>query len=261
MHTHHEASLQRVIEYFQNDAEVEALLLGGSLAHDFAEPASDVDVMMVVSDQAYDHRRREGRLQFFNQELCTYPEGYVDGKYLPGSFLSKVAEQGSEPARFAFQDARILFSRVNGLPEVLQAIVQYPRAGKETRLSRFLAQFEAWHWYAQEALKRGNRYLLNLSISKLALFGGRLILTHNELLYPYHKWFLRVLAQAPDKPADLLIRLQHLQDEPARATVEGYYECVKGFRAWTTSTTPWPHQFMLDSELNWLDGSPPVDDL
>lgn len=238
MHPHHETSLQRVIEHFQKEAEIEALLLGGSLAHGFAEPTSDVDVMMIISEQAYDRRRREGRIQFFDQHLCTYPEGYVDGKYLPKSFLHRVLERGSEPARFAFQDARILLSRLDGLPELLQSIVQYPTQGKDVRLCRFYAQLEAWHWYAQEALKRNNRYLLGVSISKLTLFGGRLILTHNEMLYPYHKWFLKVLEQARDRPVDLLGSLQRLQEDPTRANLEGFYEGIKGFREWSTDPRP-----------------------
>ena len=109
--------------------------------------------------------------------------------------MRQVAERGSEPARFAFQDARILFSRVAGLEALLRAIARYPAAGKEARMRRFYAQFEAWHWYAHEALRLDNRYLLGAAISKMVLFGGRLILTHNDRLYPYHKWFLKQLEQ------------------------------------------------------------------
>jgi len=260
MYEHHQESIRRAAEHFAGDPEVRALILGGSIAHGLATPASDVDVMIVVGDDDYEQRRRDGRLQFYDPELCTYEGGYVDGKYLGPAHLRKIVEAGSDPARFAFLDAQVLFSRIEGLDDVLRAIVQYPVAEKADRIQRFYAQFEVWHWYAHEALKLGNRYLLGVAVSKLVLFGGRLILTHNELLYPYHKWFLEVLARAQDKPADLLPRIAAVYDEPREESIRSFYETVAQFRLWECNL-PWPTQFMLDSELNWLDGKSPVDDL
>jgi len=178
----------------------------------------------------------------------------------PG-FLSEVAAHGSEPARFAFQNAQVLFSRIAGLAETVQAIACYPSAGKPERLRRFYAQFEAWYWYTGEALRLDNRYLLGIAIGKLVLFGGRLILTHNELLYPYHKWFLRVLEGAQDRPSDLLPAIAATYAAPTAATIGAFYEMVKGFQAWPAPPTGWPAQFMLDSELNWQSGPVPIDDL
>ena len=60
-----------------------------------------------------------------------------------------------------------------------------------------------------------------MAVARSVLFGGRMLLAHNELLYP----------------------------------------TVKNFRAWEAGDRPWPAQFMLDSELNWLEGRAPVEDL
>ncbi|MFI5398227.1 MAG: nucleotidyltransferase domain-containing protein [Candidatus Binatia bacterium] len=261
MYEHHQASIQKVAAYFRTLPEVEAVLLGGSIAHGFAGPSSDIDVMIVVSDSEYADRLREGRLQFFDNQLCTYDEGYVDGKYLDQGFLRKLAESGSEPARFAFQDARVLLSKIDTLDTMLQSITRYPLERKTERMRRFYAQFEAWNWYANEALKLNDRYLLGVSIAKLVLFGGRLILAHNELLYPYHKWFLTMLERADDKPSGLLECISNLQNQPSADTVRMFYEIVGNFRAWELPDAGWPNQFMLDSELGWLTGAVAVDDL
>jgi hypothetical protein len=261
MYQHHTESIHKAAEYFQAQPGVEALILGGSVAHGLAGPASDIDVMIVVSPLDYEQRLRTGRLAFFDRELCTYPDGYVDGKYVSAAFLQKVADRGSEPARFAFLDARVLFARMDGLAEVLQAIARYPAAGKTERMRRFSAQLEAWHWYAHEALKRSNRYLLGLALSKLVLFGGRLILAHNEMLYPYHKWFLQILERAQDRPQELLNDIGRLYDSPSPESITAFYEAVKKFRDWPVLEAGWPSQFMLDSELGWLNGYPAVDDL
>ena len=261
MLSHHALSIQKVVDHFLPDPAVQALILGGSLAHGFAGPDSDIDVLIVVGDADYERRRQAGETQFFSRELCTYDKGYVDGKYLTAAFVQQVADQGSEPARFAFQEAQVLFSRLPEMETLVQAAARYPTEGQTERMGRFYAQLEAWHWYAHEALRLGNPYLYGTAASKLILFGGRLILAHNTLLYPYHKWFLKVLESAADKPAGLMDHLWPLYEDPTTAAVQTFYEAVRDFRVWPKLTANWPAQFMADSELNWLHGSPPVDDL
>jgi hypothetical protein len=261
LHPHHQKAVALATERFRADPEVRALLLTGSLAHGFASETSDVDLAVVVSDADFEARLAEGRLQYWSAEGCEWPGGYVEGKYVGAAFLSRVAERGSEPARFAFQDARILFSRADGLEDLLRAIVRYPVEGKAERIRRFHAQFEAWHWYAHEALKRDDRYLLGLAVARTVLFGGRMILAHNERLFPYHKWFLKALEQAPERPADLLDRIAAVHDDPCQASLLGLWATLRNFRPWEGSEGSWATQFMLDSELTWLHGEPPVDDL
>ena len=262
MHIHHTEAIQRVTEYFQRDPEVLALLLGGSLAHGFETASSDIDILIFVSDDDYQKRFTENRIHFFNTELTSYPGGYVDGKYSTHGFVKQVAKKGSEPARFAFAGSRVLFSKVDGFAEDVHAAAQYPGTDKAERIQRFYAQFEAWHWYCGEALRLDNPYLLGTSVSKFILFSGRLILAHNELLYPFHKWFLKVLESATDKPAGLLEDIRRLNENSNAENIESLYQQVRGFRAWTDDPAfSWPTQFMLDSELNWLEGKTPVDDL
>lgn len=261
MQSHHSQSIQNVKEYFERDPEVLALLLSGSIAHGFQSLTSDVDIMIFVSEADYQKRFQTGQLHFFNRDLCTYEGGYVHGKYLSLNFVKQVLEKGSEPARFAFEGSQVLFSRVEGFAEGVCKIAEYPASEKANCIKRFYAQFEAWHWYCGEALGRGNRYLLGTAVSKLILFGGRLILTHNELLYPYHKWFLKVLEGAKDKPADLIDCIQALTESPTAENIKTFYEKVKTFQPWSDNPYSWPVQFLLDSELNWMDGKTPVDDL
>jgi predicted nucleotidyltransferase len=182
MHSHHSQAIQNVKEYFARDPEVLALLLSGSIAHGCEGPTSDVDIMIFVSEEDDQGHFQTGQLHFFNTDLCTYEGGYVDGKYQSVNFVKQVLEKGSEPARFAFEGSQILFSRVDGFAEDVWKVVEYPVSEKAERIKRFYAQFEAWHLYCDEALSKGNQYLLGTAVSKLILFGGRLILAHNEML-------------------------------------------------------------------------------
>lgn len=262
MYSHHTQSIQNLTEYFNHDPEVLALLLGGSIAHGFETATSDIDILIFVSDEDYKKRLAENRIHFFNQELTSYEGGYVDGKYSTQTFVKQVAEKGSEPARFAFAGSRVLFSKIDGFEEDVCKAAEYPVNDKAEHIKRFYAQFEAWHWYCGEALRLKNQYLLGTSVSKFILFSGRLILAHNELLYPYHKWFLKVLESAKDKPADLLTSINALNDSPTKENIASLYEAIKNFHVWIEQDGfSWPTQFMLESELNWLDGKTPVDDI
>jgi hypothetical protein len=261
MHPHHHDSIRRVTEFFQRQPHVIALLLGGSLAHGFGRANSDVDIMIIVSPEEHQRRIEQHDLQFFDRELCTYPDGYVDGKYLSTAFLDRVEACGSEPARFAFQDSQILFSHMDGLAAQIQRIATYPLAEQTARISRFHAQFEAWYWYMSEADKHHNSYLGGIASHKMILFGSRMLLAHNQMLYPYHKWLLTVLAHAPQQPIGLLDAIQHLSQQPTLANATVVYQLISGFREWEQDGTRWPNQFMLDSELTWMDGHSPIDDL
>jgi predicted nucleotidyltransferase len=263
MHPHHAATIERVVERFSNDTGVLAILLVGSIAHGFESERSDVDIALLVSDEERERRAATGQLTrtIFEPDIVTYEHGYVDCKYLSPSFLDAVERRGSEPARYAFAGAQVLMSQTVGLAEQLERIARYPVAEQISRLQRFHGQLQAWHWYSGQAALRGNDYLASLAASKLSLFGGRLVLAHNELLYPYHKWFMRVLEQAPDKPPGLVDAMRALCREPSAAAASAFYELVNGFRAWPTGGVGWGEHFIRDTELTWLDGRAAIDEI
>jgi hypothetical protein len=258
---HHAQTIERTLDHFRSDREVIAVLLVGSIAHGFAEERSDVDIALVVSEQDRQRRAAAGQLTLYAPGLATYEHGYVDAKYVSQEFLDAVERRGSEPARYAFAHARVLASQVAGLAEQLERIARYPVADKDARLARFHGQLQAWHWYSAQAASRGDDYLMNLAAAKISLFSGRLVLAHNELLYPYHKWFLRVLAQAPEQPAGLLDVLSRLNREPSAEHASAAFQLVNGFRAWPTGDIGWGEHFLRDAELGWLHGHAAIDDL
>jgi predicted nucleotidyltransferase len=261
MEPHHHASINNVVDYFKQQPEAQALLLAGSLAHGFSLPTSDVDILIIVSEEDYERRLQTNDIHFFNTELCTYEGGYVDGKYVGKQFLDKVAAKGSDPARFAFKDAIILYSNVSWLEGALKAAIRYPIEEKADRLKRFYAQFEAWHWFSGEALRHNNHYLLATAVSKMVLFGGRLILTHNEMLYPFHKWFPRVLAKAPLQPTGLMEKVDAILTGPNSDSIETFFTAIKEFQPWEITPGGWPVQFVADTEWTWMDNRSAVDDL
>lgn len=260
---HHAESVENLTRQLRADPSIRALVLGGSLAHGFAAPGSDVDVTIVVDPEEFERRRAEDRLHYNATDVITYEGGYVDGKYVTVDLLRTVAEHGSDPARFAYANTQVLFSDVPGLEGLLAEIARFPLEEQQDRLRRFAAQLLAWRWFFSQSVEKDSRYLEVLALQKVTLFTCRIVLAANAMLYPFHKWLLRVTADAPNRPADLLDRLDKMLATPSQEAVDSLVDDVLAFygidRAAAEST--WPSVFMQDTELAWLTGHPPVDDL
>ena len=64
----------------------------GSVARGTARPTSDVDVYLVVTDEAYADARAAGMIAAVSQDGVTYPGGYVDIKLASTRYLTKAVE-------------------------------------------------------------------------------------------------------------------------------------------------------------------------
>jgi hypothetical protein len=262
MEQHHTDSLRNLVAAFEQNATVLALVLGGSLAHGFARPDSDIDVSIVIASADYERRKTENRLHYNNRTLCTY-DGYIDGKYMDVEFLKQVAERGSDPIRYAYEGSRILFSRIEGLDTLLAAIVRYPAEQKQERIERFAAQLLAWRWYYSEGVRQQSPYLILLAVQKLILFGSRIVLAENECFFPYHKWMLRVLQSAARQPEGMQEDIQMLLTDHSWEKINAYCRRVLGFAGidHDTANGGWPTRFMQDTELRWVTQEPCIDDM
>ncbi|CAI4213502.1 unnamed protein product [Parascedosporium putredinis] len=210
-------------------------------------PTSDVDVMMVLSNEAHARRLASGTpMTVYDPSLATYEGGYVDG---------------NEPARYAFEGVQVLYGGAEGLEDALKAAATYPVSQKLDKIQTFRAQFEAWKWFTTEAIKKKNRYLLMVAVTKLVLFGTRLVLAHNEALYPYHKWMFKVLEGVKNKPEGMVKAAERVCEDPSEEHIQTFYDLVKNFREWEESPRGWPTTFLEDVELTWQRGFTCVDDV
>jgi Domain of unknown function (DUF4037) len=258
---HHRDAIERWVVPVARDAEVLALVVAGSLTKGYGLADSDIDGFLIVTDDAFARRRASGQLTYFSAEFCDYEGGYVDAKYIDRAFLRAVAQRGSEPARSAFLGAIVAWSADPSIDALVTAAATYPEAGVDVRMARFLAQAQAAQWFVGEAAKRDDPYLAGWAASRLALFACRLVLAHNRALYPYHKWLLRTVTEVSDRPDDFVDLVRALTIEQTPATAEAVMMSLLLFREWPQAPAGWSTQFMLDSEWNWLDGEPPIDDL
>jgi hypothetical protein len=260
MKPHHKKAIERLTESLKEDDRYLAVIITGSVAKGEERDDSDIDFILVVSDEEYGKRKKRNRLIFYDTQYCDYPGGYVDGKIINLQFLKTVAERGSEPARDAFRDAWIAFSKIPELEELLKKIPVYQKNEQAEKIQSFLAQFEIAYWYIGEAERRRDKYLLTRAVTDLVLFGGRLILAHNEIIYPFHKLFMNALNRAHEKPKNLIKLIDILLENPSLRNAEVFYDAVKSFRKWRIRGFP-NIQYMIDTELAWLEGKPYIGDI
>ena len=261
MEQHHKEAIEIFLKRYSDDESILAILLGGSLAHGFAVPDSDIDVAIIVDSEEFQKRKKERKLAFSLWDICTYEHGYVDCKVVDLAFLQKIAEHGSDASRYAFKDSIILYTKIEGLEELLAKVVKYPEASADDRRKRFASQILAWKWYFGEGVKKNNKYIQSLAVQKFILFSARIVLNENRMLFPFHKWMLKELETAPDMPEGMMTDIYGLLDDPSNEKINVLYNKVFDFIGFSDNTVDWPNYFMADSEQNWIDHEPPVDDL
>ena len=262
IYEHQQIAIDYITEKFRAMPEVEALFISGSIAHGFNEIYSDVDINIVVSNEIYDEKVRTMDFTYYEDASMFYEGGYFDGKFITWDYLDMVAERGNEPTRFALHDSTIAFDKVGRAKECLERLSAYSDERAKENSIRFLAQLDGWEWYCGEALRKGNKYLLDMAVSKLILFAGRLILLENRLFFPYHKWFMRVLETAPAKPEGLMDAINGLLADKSAANIKRLYSLVKTYRDWTLGAEySWTSIFVHDVETVWMREDEMIDNL
>ena len=157
MHAHHQAAIERVTQLLRADPEVQALLLGGSIAHGFERPDSDVDLLIVVSDADHAAREREGRMHWWTNEGCDWSGGYAEGRYVRRASSTSWPSAGSEAATLRVRGRARPLLAAGGARSAARPIGvipsrRRPRASPRPRPIRGLAL------YADEGQKQGDRY-------------------------------------------------------------------------------------------------------
>lgn len=261
MYKHHQTAIDTITNKLKTKEEIIGIIIGGSVAHGYANETSDIDIMIVLSNEDYEKALVNYDVGYFERDSTPYEGGYVDGKCVSVDFITKVAKYGSEPARFAFKDAFVTYSAIEGLDTLVQDASRYPVEKKEESISKFYAQFETWRWYYYEGLKRDNRLLMDYSITNYIYFAGRLILALNETLFPSYKWFLKELEQVDNKPEHFMLIINDCIENKTTEAIEKLYNSMIEFHKWNTSDKHWSIHFMMDSQLNWVDGAVPIIDL
>jgi predicted nucleotidyltransferase len=248
MYKHHQESIENMTAHYSENPEIIALFLVGSVATGTERPDSDIDGVAVVSSEYFEEKKKAGGEceSFFGK--CTYKEGYFDIHYMTQKYMEELAENGPEPNRNMFTNARVLFCRQPGLPELATKIPVFQKQeiiAKQLRFYCTFKQFYSYYWVMCKPEGFMKHHIANGMVYNLY----RLILIENEILFPSVRKLEISVLNAPHKPSGIVEKCQKfmttLADEDALALITGY-------ESWTSYNYPKSKdfQFIANNSVN-----------
>lgn len=239
----------------EEDPDLLAIIVGGSIAKGVERDESDVDVIVVLKDDQYLKRLSENRVALIWHDVCDYPGGYVEGRYISRSFIKEAAERGSEPTRSSFTGSYPVYCVDSDIAQWLPLIVHYPDERQKENIASFLAQMQFNRWFFwTDGKSRGDRYVQLRAATEIVLFGCRLILAYNRILFARQKQLIEQTLAAPLKPDGLEEKINRFLTELTDEAKEDFCKAVEDFGGWgKTEFTEHLSHFLQDVELSWYN--------
>ena len=77
----------------------------------------------------------------------------------------------------------------------------------------------------------------------------------NKIFFPYHKWLIKVLENAPLKPPEFMDTIFKLMDKKSGKNIDTLYQIIKNYKDWTHGINySWSSYFVHDIETVWMRG-------
>src|SRR5690625_7137590 len=96
---HHETTLAAYVERVRAQADALGVVLTGSVARGTERAGSDVDVVLVGTDEAFDAAWAENRISYAERVDATYSGGYGDMKLAGPALRRAAALRAAHPPR------------------------------------------------------------------------------------------------------------------------------------------------------------------
>jgi len=255
---HHERAVAAYVERARTRPGCLAVIVDGSVARGSERIDSDVDLCLVVTDEAFEQAGREQRLSYVDRDGIDYPGGYYDIKVITLTYLEQAAERGDDPVRACFADARVVWTRVDDLAERLRRVAEPPAESWTPRVASFLSQMQLYGGYfLRQGAEHHNAFLLRHAAVHLVLACGRALLAHHRVLFAGPKYLTEQVAALPTRPAGFADAAAALLSDPTVAAAEHLMALMTGYTAWPWDAANALSTFVHDNELAWLHRTPP----
>lgn len=255
---HHENAITSFTEAQMLRPETRGVVVVGSVARGDERPDSDVDVYLVVTDEAYASARAGGIVAMVSRDGVDYDGGYIDIKLASPAYLSRAVTAADDSTRASMLGARVVLDRLGGLADLVLAITKLPDGAWQDRLSAYRAQVELYAGYfLRQAAERGDTFLLRHAAVHAGLAAGRLALAQHRRLFRGQKYLATDLASLPQLPPGFLAAWQQLVDDPSPTAADDLRHLLDGWLGPGPGVDETLSRFIADNELGWLTGDRP----
>lgn len=227
---HHREAVKELISIFREKEGVIALVFGGSVAKHMEREDSDIDAMVIVTEEFYERKRKVNCIaECISMGDCAYPGGYFDVKYMTKDYIRDAAEKGSEPTRNSFIGSHVLFSADEEVTELVRRIPVFQKQEFEEKMLSFFSNLQLNYNYFWKAC-RPEGYMKLKVASEIVYSLYRMVLQENEILFPCNRRLEQFVKLAPDQPEHLVEYCEEfcrtLEDDPRDKALEAW-------KAWT----------------------------
>ena len=227
---HHREAVKELISIFREKEGVIALVFGGSVAKHMEREDSDIDAMVIVTEEFYERKRKVNCIaECISMGDCAYPGGYFDVKYMTKDYIRDAAEKGSEPTRNSFIGSHVLFSADEEVTELVRRIPVFQKQEFEEKMLSFFSNLQLNYNYFWKAC-RPEGYMKLKVASEIVYSLYRMVLQENGILFPCNRRLEQFVKLAPDQPEHLVEYCEEfcrtLEDDPLDKALEAW-------KAWT----------------------------
>lgn len=228
---HHIDSIQKLKDYFIGTEGLIAIVLDGSVVKGNARPDSDIDAVIVVTEEKFAQLAAQNRLAEVIPGHCTYEGGYFDIKYKTKAILQQSALHASEPTRNAYVKAQVIYTTDAEIEQIVPRISAYPEHEAADKVACFNANLQLNRGYFLQCVPESNAYMRAHLADEIVYSVYRLILIENRMLFPCNRRLEETVEKCSRRPQDIIrLGAKFLRE----ITVENCEAFVQAFRKQTS---------------------------
>jgi predicted nucleotidyltransferase len=255
----HERALAAYVESVRDTPGTLAVIAVGSVAKGSERVDSDVDVYLVVDDEHWTAETAAGRYAWVDRRDLDYPGSYIDVKLASPAYLAAAADAADDPTRASFLKARVAFSRIDGLENLLARIASLPDHVWDERARSYVAQAHLYGGYfLRQAVERGDEFLRRHAGLHLTFAAARAALAAGRVMLPGPKYISKLVRTVPS-PEGFIEAWEQAVAEPDLESGGALLEILNEWLGDGMSPDDALSMFIRDNELAWLRGTVPAE--
>jgi hypothetical protein len=255
---HHEEAIAAFTESQLARPEALGVVVVGSVARGDERPDSDVDVYLVVTDEAYVAAADSGRVAYVTTSGVAYEGGYLDVKLASPGYLRAALDHGDDPTRASFDGGRVTLDRLGDLEQLVRQMADLPAAVWARRVRTYRAQLALYgRYFLVQAADRGDGFLLQHSAVHSALAAGRCALAHHRQLFRGQKYLAADLHRLDELPQGFLAAWSAVLQTPTPQAARELTAVVDDWLGEPLTGDEALSDFIAANELAWLNHTIP----
>jgi hypothetical protein len=234
-----------------------ALIVVGSVARGTERATSDVDVYLVVTDDAFAAAQSGRRVAYIDTGAATY-DSYVDIKLSSPRYLERAVAHADDPTRASFLGARTVFDHTGSMASTVARIVTLPEEVWRRRVHAYRCQARLYGGYfLKQAHEQNDGFLLQHSAVHLCFAVGRVALAVNRTLFQGQKYLTATLSELAELPDGFVSAWHGVLADPTPNNAAVLTDMVDTWQGGPLSLEDTLSTFIIDNELAWLNGTVP----